>query len=47
MLSSITQLQRVHLATATGLVWNYSLRMVLKGKALTLECLYIFVHATF
>ncbi|XP_066364777.1 probable potassium transporter 14 isoform X2 [Miscanthus floridulus] len=32
MLSSITQLQRMHLVTAIGPAWNCSLRMVLKGS---------------
>lgn len=31
MLSSITQLPRTHLVTVIGLVWNCSLKMVLKG----------------
>jgi hypothetical protein len=31
MLSSTTQLRRMHLVTATGHAWNYSLRMALKG----------------
>jgi hypothetical protein len=39
--SNITQLEIVHLATATCLVWNYSLGLVLKGISKTLTLGYL------
>jgi hypothetical protein len=47
--SNITQLEKVHLATATGLVWNYYSRLVLTGisKVLTLGYLHFYLSNFF